>query len=540
MTLQQIINQTTKSITTAAVLLGGASLISRLLGLVRDRLLTYHFGAGPILDSYYAAFRIPDFLYNLLVLGILSAAFIPMFSEFLHKEESRAWDFLNRTLSTLGALFLGVSLLCLIFTPWLINVIAPGFEGAKLEQTILFTRIMLLSPLFMGFSAFVGGALQSLKKFFIYALAPILYNAGIIFGILVLVPFIGTIGLAIGVVLGAALHLLIQYPALRASGFAPRWLWGWNHPDIKRLLFLMGPRIIALAATQINLVILTVFASTMGDGAVAVFNLANNIQYLPIGLIAVSFAVAAFPVMTEYAAQENPDGLARTIGSTIRMILTTIIPVTILFIVLRAQFVRLILGSGEFNWDATITTADVLGFFAIGLLGQSLVHVLARAFYAVKDTRTPALCGLSSVAIGVVTAYIVKDSLGISGLALAVAVQETINAGLLWILLQRHIGAHENQAILKTLYKLSVAGLVLLVVAQSLKLPIATFVDTKTFWGIFLQALGVSVGGLIAYITVGLLLRVEEVYTILQSIHIKIKRVGALLPIDTTDANAPR
>lgn len=540
MTIRQLLNHTSHSITTAAVVLGGASLLSRILGLVRDRLLTHAFGAGSVLDSYYAAFRIPDFLFNLLVLGVLSAAFIPLFSDYFAKEQKNAWDFLNRTLSTLGVIFLGLSVVCVIAAPLLMVVIAPGFTGDKLNHTILLTRIMMLSPVLMGLSSLVGGALQSLKKFFIFALAPIMYNIGIIIGITLLVPLFGVAGLALGVVLGALLHLAVQFPTLVASGFRPAWRWAWGHKDITTLLTLMGPRVLALAATQINLVVITMFASTLGDGAVATFNLANNIQYLPIGLIAVSFAVASFPVMTAYAAEENPDGLARTIGSTVRMIFVCIVPVTVLLITLRAQWVRIILGSGAFDWNATKNTADALGYFALGLLGQSLVHVFARAFYAIKNTRTPALCGMSSVAIGIVLAYILKDKLGVSGLAFTIAIQETINAALLWILLGRHVGGAQNDLILKTFYKLCVTALAMALIIQGIKLPIAAFVNTHTFFGIFAQAAGASLAGLIVFITLGLLLKIEEVYTIMSAAKIRVKKVASILPIDWADANDPR
>jgi len=540
MTISQLINHTSNSITTAAVVLGGASLISRILGLLRDRLLTHLFGAGAILDSYYAAFRIPDFLFNLLVLGVLSAAFIPLFSEYFAKDKERAWDFLNRTLSTLGIIFLGISVLAALCAPLLMMLVAPGFEGEKLEQTIILTRIMMLSPVLMGLSSLVGGALQSLKKFLIFALAPIMYNIGIIIGILLLVPVFGNIGLGLGVALGALLHLLVQFPALISSGFKPTWQWSWGDSDIRAMLSLMGPRVLALAGAQINLVIITIFASTLGDGAIATFNLANNIQYVPIGLIAVSFAVAAFPVMSEYVAEENPDGLSKTIGSTVRMIFVCIVPVTILLITLRAQWVRIILGSGAFDWDATIKTADALGYFALGLVGQSLVHLFARAFYALKNTRIPAISGLISVAIGIVTAYFLKDSMGVAGLALTIAIQETINAAILWVLLSRHVGSAQNELILKTLYKLCAAGLVMVLITQGIKLPIATFVDTHTFVGIFLQAVGASLAGIVAFLGIGLLLGIDEVFSILSSAKIRVKKVASILPIDWIDASSSR
>lgn len=537
MTIQQLLNHTSQSITTAAVVLGGASLLAKVLGLARDRLLTHTFGAGATLDAYYAAFRVPDFLYNLLVLGVLSAAFIPLFTHWWSRDRSRAWEFLNRAVTTLGALLAVISLACVLLAPVLVRVIAPGFDGEKYLDTVALTRIMMISPLLLGISAAVGGALQSLKKFFIYALAPIMYNIGIIVGVLAFVPLFGIRGLALGVVLGALLHVIVQIPALVASGFRPQLLWGWRHADVRELLKLTGPRMVALAAAQINIVVLTMFASLMGDGAIAVFDLANNIQSFPIGIIAVSFAVAAFPVMSEFAAADNPDGLAKTINATLRLVMTWIIPVAVLFVVLRAQWVRIILGSGAFDWNATIATADALGFFSLGMLGQSLVHVLARGFYALKDTRTPAVVGLSSVALGIVLALWLRGPLGVGGLACAVAVQSTLNAGVLWYLLNQRIGSLASDQTLHTFYKLCIAGLAMVGITQGLKIPIASVVDTHTFLGIFLQALGASLGGLVAFFGIGLVLKIEEIFVIVSATKIRVKKIVQLLPIDVSDAN---
>lgn len=531
---RSFINHTSTSVTAAALVLGGASLVSKIIGLVRDRLLTHTFGAGAALDAYYVAFRVPDFLYNLLVLGVLSAAFIPMFTHWWARDRSRAWEFLNRAVTTLGALLALISLACVLLAPLLVRVVAPGFDGEKFTDTVALTRIMMVSPLLLGISAAVSGALQSLKKFFIYALAPIMYNVGIIIGVLAFVPLVGIRGLAYGVVLGAMLHVLIQLPALVASGFRPRLLWGWRHADVRELITLTGPRMIALAAAQINIVVLTMFASLLGDGAVAVFDLANNIQTFPIGIIAVSFAVASFPLMSEFAAADNPDGLAKTISATLRLVAAWIIPVGILFVVLRAQWVRIILGSGAFDWNATVATADALGFFSLGMLGQSLVHVLARGFYALKDTSTPAVVGLSSVALGIVLALLLRGPLGVSGLAFTVAVQSTINAAALWYLLNKRIGSLANDQTLHTFYKLCVAGLAMVGITQGLKIPIASVVDTHTFLGIFLQAIGASMGGLVAFIGIGLVLKVDEIFAIVTAAKLRVKKVAQLLPVDIT------
>ena len=534
--LKNLFNHTSESITAAAVVLGVASLMSRALGLVRDRLLTYTFGAGPTLDAYYVAFRIPDLLYNLLILGALSSAFIPIFSGYLtKKDDERAWRFMNTSISTLGVLFFLLAVICSIAAPLFTRITAPGFSGEQLALTTALTSIMCFSPVLMGLSAAIGGALQSLKKFLLYALAPVMYNVGIIIGVVAFVPTFGPIGLAYGVLLGALLHLGIQVPALLSSGFKPQWVWGWKDKDIRTMLTLMGPRTLALAAVQINLVVITGLASKLAIGSVSIFNLAQNIQSLPIGIIAVSYAVAAFPLMTEYAAQDNPDGVAKILNQTLRMVLTWMIPVGVLFVVLRTEWVRIILGAGKFDWDATRATADTLALFAIGLLGQAAVHVLARAFYAVKDTKTPAIVSIIATVIGLISAIMLMDSLGVRGLGLAISIEALINAIVLYVLIVRRVGttyAHETG---KTFLKLLVAGLVMALLVQGLKEPIGTYVNMQTFFGVFIKAVGASLGGLIGYFGVGLLLRVRELYEILEATKMRFTHVTKSLPADVTD-----
>ncbi len=539
MTIKKILNHTSDSIATAAIVLAGASLVSRVLGLVRDRLLTYHFGAGDVLDTYYAAFRLPDFLYNLLIIGALSSAFIPIFSEYVSKgAHARAWKFMNTSIATLGTIFFGISLVCAIGAPLLMVLIAPGFSGDKYTLTVHLTQIMMISPVLMGLSAVVGGALQSMRKFLLYAFAPIMYNLGIILGILLFVPIMGPTGLAVGVVLGAALHLIIQLPALFESGFRPKWEWGWKEKDVQLLLVLMAPRAIALAAVQLNLLVITSLASELSSGSVAIFNLANNIQSLPIGIIAVSYAVAAFPLMTEFAAQDNPDGIARTVASTLRMVLTWIVPIAVLFIVLRAQWVRIILGTGNFDWNATITTADTLGFFALGLVGQACVHTLARGFYALKDTKTPAITAIGATLFSIIVALLLMRPLGVRGLAFASALEATLNALILWALLHKRLGSIDDNRMIKTGLKLFGAAIIMGFIVQGLKNPIAYFVDMQTFWGIFLQAVGASLGGLIVYIGIGLLLHSEELHAIIDASKLHIGKLNRIrVPVEMTDTS---
>lgn len=537
---RQLFDSSITSITKAAAILGAASLLSRILGLLRDRLLTHQFGAGWELDAYYAAFRLPDFLYNLLILGALSAAFIPLFTKHLvEKKEERAWRFMNLSLSVLGSLFLALSVVCAVCAPFLTKIIAPGFTGEKMALTTMLTHIMMLSPVILGLSAVVGGALQSLRKFFLYALAPIFYNLGIIVGILVLVPLMGPVGLGWGVILGALLHLATQFPALWRAGFRPRWIYDWRDRDIRQLLRLMGPRTLALATTQINFVVITILASGLADGSVAVFNLANNIQWLPIGIIAVSYSVAAFPAMSEFAAAGNPDGLTKTISHTIRLILALLAPIVILLMLLRAEWVRLIFGSGRFDWNATIRTADTLALFAVGIIGQGLIPILARAFYAMKNTRVPTITGVATDVLCVILSLILMRHFGVAGLALAYSIASTLNAGALWILLRRELGDLQDETTLHTIFKLAVAGVLMALVMQGSKVLVGHFVDMTLFWGVFLKAAAVALLGMMAFLGTAMLLRVSEIQEVVESLRLRARRF-VHPPPDVTDVDSVR
>ena len=354
----------------AALLLAIAGLLSRLLGLIRDRILASMFGAGDVLDIYYASFRIPDFLYGVLVLGALSAAFIPVFTKVYIKESPQnAWkltsDFLILLVGAIGV----IGFFAMLFMPILIYGIAPGFEGEKREMAILFSRIMLLSPILLGASAVFGGVLIARKSFLAYSLAPIFYNIGIIFGALVLVDIWGLPGLAWGVVIGAFMHFCIQMPATFRSGYVfllPK-EFPWKNKQVKKILFLMLPQVFAVASGQINFWIITIFASLMASGSLAVFNLANNLQSIPLALVGISFAVAVFPKLSQLASDGDMKEFSEVFLKTLRRILYFVIPATVFLILLRAQIVRVVLGGGIFDWKDTVLTYQVLGILSLSL-----------------------------------------------------------------------------------------------------------------------------------------------------------------------------
>jgi len=297
---EHILNsQPSRSIISAAFVITIFGLASRILGLLRDRFLASTFGAGDTLDVYYAAFRIPDLVYNLLILGALSAAFIPVFTSLIStKKEDEAWEMANGVLNLAIFFIVILSLILAIFAPFIMKVITPGFPDDKMADVVRFSRIMFLSPLLLGISGIFGGILTSFKRFLIYSIAPLFYNIGIIIGILVFTKFMGPIGLAWGVVFGAMIHMFIQYPAAKRLGFKGGldFFRSFRNMYIKRVFHLMIPRTLGIAVNQFNLLVITVFASLLSAGSLAIFNFAQNLQGVPVGIIGSSFAIAVFRI----------------------------------------------------------------------------------------------------------------------------------------------------------------------------------------------------------------------------------------------------
>lgn len=422
--LKKILNRKFNTITSAAIILGAASLASRLLGLVRDRILAGTFGAGDNLDIYYAAFRIPDLVYYLVVLGAVSAGLIPVFVNYLHKDKKEAWYLINNLINLMLVILVIACFILIIIAPWLMKFIVPGFEAAKLARTVDLTRIMFLSPLFLGLSAIFGGVLQSFRRFLVYALAPVLYNLGIIFGAMVLVKYFGLEGLAYGVVIGAFLHMLIQMSSARNCGWRWRGVFDYKFEGIKRIFKVMLPRTLSLTLTQMNILLMTVIASVLGSGNITYYNLAYNIWAVPLGVFGISFVTASFPKLSEEAQKKNVVDFLKTFSSTIRQILFFIVPVSILFIVLRAQIVRVLLETGNFLEKDSVIAIDTLYFFLIGLFAEALIWLFLRGFFAWEDTKTPFLLGLVSSIIRIGGAWIFAQTyqMGVAGLALGYSV----------------------------------------------------------------------------------------------------------------------
>lgn len=503
-----------RSVGAAAVLIAFAGIASRFLGFIRDRVLASQFGAGDVLDAYYTAFRLPDLVYGFLVLGALSAAFVPVFTELVTQEKKEeAWRLtsgvLHTTLFSIGCF----SVLGILFASAITDFLAPGFDTEKKELVTELTRIMLLAPFFLSASAVFGGVLVSFKQFAAYSFAPVFYNIGIIFGALFLAPMFGSDGLAWGVVLGSFFHLGIQYPAMHRAGF--RYQWGlisaWKDENVRRVLKLMVPRSLGMAVNQVSLLVMTIFASTLVSGSLAAFTLANNIQSVPLGLFGIAFSLAVFPALASFAAKKKDKDFFLMFAETGRKILFFVVPLSIFIIIFRAQCVRVILGSGNFDWQDTIATFEVLKFLAISLFAQSLIPLFARAFFALQNTKTPLYIALISEAIHIALIPLLLPYYQVQGLAIAFSISTIINFTLLYFFLRKSLSFWEDRLIVWPVTKILLAAIAAGIVAQVSKSIFAlTTNELDTFIEVFLQLfIGFAIGGSM-YVLFAYWLKVEE------------------------------
>ncbi len=498
--VKKIWNGETESVTTAAIIVGAASLIAQLTALVRERVLASTFGAGDVLDVYYAAFKIPDFLYNLVIIGALSAAFIPVFTEYLvTKEKKAAWELAGQVLSViLMAMLIGCAAI-FIAAPKIVPFIAPGFTGDKLEMTIRMTRVMLGSTFMLALSAVMGGILQSTRRFFVFSVAPILYNIGIIFGALVFVPLMGPIGLGAGVVLGAVLHFLAQASVAIRLGLRNVPVPSLKPEGVRRILKLMAPRTLGLAVTQINLTIILALASALTVGSVAVMNFATNLESVPLSIFGIPFALAAFPAMSRAFGKKDEKEFLDVFGGAVRKVIFFIVPSAIGFIILRAQAVRLVLGDGRFDWTATVRTADALAIFAMSLPAQSITPLLSRAFYAMQKTWTPLWIGLISEATCAAFAFLFVRPFGLDGLIAAYSIAAWVGMLVSWVVLRSLRGRLGTREVWVSFSRTLAACFIMAGAVIPVRNFFGTIYPLEHVWQLALQASMSVLAGLIAF-----------------------------------------
>lgn len=522
-------NTPSKTVGAAALIIAVFGIVSRFLGFLRDRVLASQFGAGDVLDVYYAAFRIPDFVYGLLIAGALSAAFVPICTELLVKKEMKdAWRLVSGILRLFIIFLGGFAFFGILGASWLIEFLAPGFSPEKKELTILLTRVMLFSPIFLGVSAVFGGVLVSLKQFFVYSLAPLLYNIGIICGALVLVPWLGPVGLGWGVVMGAFLHMSIQYPMLRYSGFVyerETLRDTWRNKAVRRVLLLMIPRSLSMAVSQVGLLVMTIFASLLASGSLAAFTFANNIQSVPLGLFGIAFSLAVFPALSLFVVEKKEGDFFVMLTKTAQRILFFVLPISVFMIIFRAQVVRVFLGAGAFDWEDTIVTFEILKWLSLSLFAQSLIPLFARAFFALQNTKTPLYIALVSEGVHIILIPLLLPTYAVEGLAIAFSVSTILNVVLLYIALRKRVSVWRDRLMLFPMAKILFATLLAGAVAQMSKSVFAlTTNELDTFVEVFLQlSTGFAIGGA-TFVFLCHWLKVDELVMVKRFIFCKILR----------------
>lgn len=537
--LFNLLSGKSKSVASAAVLVGFFALLSRILGLVRDRILAGRFGAGDELDVYYAAFRLPDLVFNLLIFGSISVAFIPVFLETYRSDKQKGWETASRTLNFLLFSLIFISVLLIFAAPILIDkFIAPGFDPSKKAEVVTMSRILFLSPLFLGLSSFFTALLQTFRRFLITSLAPIMYNIGIIIGAIFFVDFFGIYGLAWGVVLGALLNFLIQLPVIREFGFKFRPRFDFWVPEVKKIFRLMIPRTLGLATFQINSIIMTAIISTLKAGSLTIFSFADNLQSLPVGIIGVAFSTAAFPALAGAAAKKQLNVFKDRFSATFRQIVFFMLPSAFLFFLLRDQIVYLVLRTGQFSRLDGRLTAAILGVFCFGVLTQGLSPLIAKSFYALQNTKTPAVIGAVSVVVNVVLAilFIYFFSFGnllsdffvnvfglqsagdfkIIALPVAVVVSSMFNTALLLKFLSSRLGGFGYGEIASPIYKMFIASAAMTAGVYPLLYVLTAVMGEETFLTAFIQSFSAAVVGAAIYFLVAKLFRLREADAILR------------------------
>ncbi|MEP7199605.1 MAG: murein biosynthesis integral membrane protein MurJ [Chloroflexota bacterium] len=502
------------SLVRAATIVSLAFVASRALGLLREVVIAAQFGATASLDAYLAAFRIPDILFLLIAGGSLGSAFIPTFTSYLTPRppllegeggipagaQRLANAIINLVFITLTLVALGMAALA----PWLVaTIVAPGFAPEQQALTANLMRVMLIATVIFGVSGIVMGVLNAQQHFLAPALAPIVYNLAIIGGAWLLGPTLGVMGLAVGVVVGALAHLLIQVPALVRVQF--RWapVLAVRDAGVREVARLMGPRVVGLAITQLNFLVNTILASGLAAGSLAALNYAWLLLMLPNGIVAQALATAIFPTFAAQAARGDTAQLRATLSLALRSLLFLTLPAAVGLFVAREPLIAVLLQRGQFSATSTALTAFALQFYALGLVGHALLEIITRAFYALHDTRTPVVVGGAAMALNIMLSLLLVGWLSFGGLALANSIATTLEAAALVWLLRGRMGGVDGRTLAPAVLKMALAALVM----GACLFAFLSFARGANLW---LIAGGALLVGAASYFGSAFLLRLDE------------------------------
>lgn len=526
--------------TRAAGVVALAVMLSRVLGLARELIFAALFGAGRGMDAYITAYRAPNLLRDLFAEGALSIAFVTVFSKLgVEKSYEASWE-LARKMATLALVFMsGVTLLGMIFAPLLIGVLAPGFDAGKAAFATELTRIMFPFILLVSLAALVMGMLNSRNIFGVPALASSFYNLGSIFGGVSLAwwidPTFGSralIGMAIGTLIGGFLQLAVQIPSLKKVGFTFHFDFGWRDEQVKRVLWLMLPAVIAASAVQINVMVNSIFASFLGDGAVSWLSYAFRLMQLPLGIFGVAVATVTLPAVAKIAAGGDMAHFRETLAKAIRLALFLTLPATIGLMMMSGEIIGLIYERGKFTANDTLQTGAALQFYAVGLMGYACIKVLSPAFYALDRKWTPLLVTLFGIGLNIALNWLLTFRLGMGhkGLALSTGLVATIDFCILYFLMRRAAGGMETLKVLGSFGRIVVAAAGLVAVVLVGREWLAPWLTSVFLVDRLWSLLAIIGAAAVVYFGLCALLRVEEAREALALLRRKISRRGMASP----------
>lgn len=533
--------KTQKTILSAAFVIAFTYGLSAVLSLVRSRLLAGFFGTGDDLAVFYTADKIPSFVYSLLVVGTISTVFIPVFTNLLKHDRNAAWKTASAMISISVAVFMILGVLVYLFAPSLIRFLSVWrFNETQVELGAGLMRMMILAQLVLIVSSFITSLLQSFKYFVLPALAPVVYNLGMIAGILFLTPKYGIFGPAYGVLIGAGLHLLIQLPLLKKVDFKYHFAFNLKDKGIREILSLVPPRIFGSALVQVSSIVNNSIAILVSTSSVVVFKFADQLQSFPVNLFGASIALAALPTLSFEADETDKERFKKTFLTSFHQVLFLVIPASVILLVLRVPLVRLVFGAANFPWEATVSTAYVLAFFSFSIFAQSSVYLLTRAFFALKDTATPVKVNFFTILLSTTLSIIFINVLGwgVWAVAFSYSIAAILDALILLIILGKKVGGFEVGKIITPFTKISYSALFM---GISLYVPLKlldqlVFDTTRTVPLIFLTGIA-SFAGVVSYLFFTLLFKVEEIelfYKLVRKLNL-VKKPVENIPDAITD-----
>ncbi|MBI2091942.1 MAG: murein biosynthesis integral membrane protein MurJ [Deltaproteobacteria bacterium] len=494
-----------REISRRAGIFGFFTLISRILGLLRDSVVAYFFGTKAVADAFYVAFRIPNLLRRLLAEGSLTMAFVPVFTEYLKQSREEGKRVADIVFTYLSILLVLITICGVIFAPWIVRAVAYGFGGSpdKFALTVYLTRIMFPYIFLVSLMAFAMGVLNTLKIFGAPAASPILLNLGIIAGAAILSRFFAepTVGLALGVVIGGIFQLLLQIPWLKKEGMIPKFNFNWKHPALKRVGLIMLPSVYGGAVYQINVLVITLLASFLPHGSVSYLWYADRVNEFPLGLFAVAVATATLPTLSEHAADNNAQAFKDTLNYGLRIAWTESIPAMVGIILLAEPIVRLLFQRGEFSSESTKGTVGALIYFAAGIPFITGVRNIVPAFYAMKDSRTPVITATAALVVNAVLSLILMKVMLHRGLALSMAIASAINFVLLAYVFRKRMGLIGGRKLFLSTIRTTVACAGIIAIVSAAKYGLGFFGEISQ-WTLALQLFSVIIISMLSYFAI--------------------------------------